>query len=191
MSVVKIRQVGADLLPDLGTLFEGNSVTRGCYCMWFLLSTKEMDAGWGGLNRARFEELVSSSAGEPFGVLAFDDEDQPLGWCAIGPRSRYARVLRSPLMESRDPGEDGDVWMAPCFFVRVGARRAGTTKLLLEAAVAAAAEHGASAVEGFPLAGPGPHKDDRYLGTEGLFAACGFTAIARPSPRRVVMRLPL
>jgi hypothetical protein len=182
--------VGAALLPDLGTLFDGNSTTRGCYCMWFLLSSKEMDTGWGGLNRTRFEELVSGSE-SPFGVLAYDDDGQPLGWCAIGPRSRYARVLRSPLMKSRDPGEDGEVWMVPCFFVRVGARRAGTTKLLLEAAVSAAAENGATAVAGFPLAGPGPHKDDRYLGTEGLFAACGFSAVARPSPRRVVMRKTL
>ena len=183
--------MGAALLPDLGTLFDGNSTTRGCYCMWFLLSSKEMDAGWGGLNRTRFEASVSAASGQPFGVLAYDDDGQPLAWCAIGPRSRYARILRSPLMKSREPSEDGDVWMVPCFFVRVGARRAGTTKLLLEAAVSAAADHGATAVEGFPLAGPGPHKDDRYLGTEGLFAACGFTAIARPSPRRVVMRRPL
>lgn len=182
--------MGASLLPDLGTLFDGNATTRGCYCMWFLLSSKEMDSGWGGLNRSRFEDLVTASDA-PFGVLAYEDDGTPLGWCAIGPRSRYARILRSPLMKTRDPAEDGDVWMVPCFFVRVGARRAGTTKLLLEAAVDAARSQGASAVEGFPLAGPGPHKDDRYLGTEGLFAACGFTAVARPSPRRVVMRLPL
>ena len=31
--------MGAALLPDLGTLFDGNSTTRGCYCMWFLLSS--------------------------------------------------------------------------------------------------------------------------------------------------------
>ncbi|WP_433383159.1 GNAT family N-acetyltransferase [Actinoplanes sp. CA-142083] len=186
---MEIRQVGAGLLPDLGTLFDGNSTTRGCYCMWFLLSSKEMDTGWGGLNRTRFEEAVTASD-EPFGVLAYDSE-KPIGWCAVGPRARYARVLRSPLMKARDAEEDSRVWMVPCFFVRVGARRAGTTKLLLEAAVDAARAQGATAVEGFPLAGPGPHKDDRYLGTEGLFAACGFTAVARPSPRRVVMRLSL
>ena len=187
---MEIRQVGAGLLPDVGALFEGNATTRGCYCMWFLLSSKEMDTGWGGGNRVRFEAAVRAS-GEPFGVLAYDDDGKPLGWAAVGPRSRYARVLRSPLMTGRDPAEDDTVWMVPCFFVRVGARRAGTTQRLLNAAVTAAAEHGASAVEGFPLAGPGPHRDDRYLGTEGLFAACGFHEIARPSPRRVVMRRPL
>ena len=187
---MEIRQVGAGLLPDVGELFGGNSTTRGCYCMWFLLATKEMDAGWGGGNRVRFEAAVRES-GEPFGVLAYDDDGRPLGWAAVGPRSRYARILRSPLMKTRDPAEDDRVWMVPCFFVRVGARRAGVTERLLTAAVSVAGAQGASAVEGFPLAGPGPHRDDRYLGTEGLFAACGFHEVARPSPRRVVMRRAL
>jgi hypothetical protein len=42
---------------------------------------------------------------------------------------------------------------------------------------------------GFRLSGPGPHKSDRYDGTEPLFAACGFTVLHRPSAGRVVMRL--
>ena len=102
---MEIRQVGAGQLPDVGELFDGNSTTRGCYCMWFLLAAKEVDAGWSGGNRVRFETAVRVS-GEPFGVLAHDDDGKPLGWAAVGPRSRYARVLRSPLMKTRDPAED-------------------------------------------------------------------------------------
>jgi GNAT superfamily N-acetyltransferase len=97
-------------------------------------------------------------------------------------------VLRSPILAGRDPAEDDDVWFVPCFFVRTGSRRAGLTQRLLTAAVEVARTHGAAAIEGFPLAGPGPHRDDRYLGTEGLFTACGFAVTARPSPRRVVVR---
>jgi GNAT superfamily N-acetyltransferase len=183
---VEIRAVTAELLPDVDELFGSSATTRGCRCMWFLLSTKEMEGGWGEANRGRFERLVAE-AGEPVGVLAYDG-GRAVGWCAAGPRSRYARALRSPILAARDRAEDGDVWLVPCFFVRTGARRSGVTKRLLDAVVAEAARHGARAVEGFPLAGAGPHRDDRYLGTEGLFAACGFTEVARPSPRRVVMR---
>ena len=61
----------------------------------------------------------------------------------------------------------------------------------LNAAVEQARGHGATAVEGFPLAGDGPHKSDRYLGTEPLFAACGFDIVTRPSARRVAMRRDL
>lgn len=184
---MEIRQVGVGVLGDLRELFEGSSTTRGCYCMWFLLSSKEVRAGWGTGNRDHFESLVAGCA-EPFGVLARDDDGRPVGWCAVGPRSRYSRVLRSPLMTGRDPEDDGGTWFVPCFFVRVGARRAGITRRLLSAAVETARDHGATAIEGFPLAGAGPHRDDRYLGTEPLFAACGFAPVARPSARRVVMR---
>jgi GNAT superfamily N-acetyltransferase len=183
------RAVGADALGDLGELFGSSNITRGCHCMWFLLTSKEAEAGWRGGNRERFEKLTAEET-RPMGVLAYD-EGRPVGWCAVGPRSRYARALRSPILAAREPAEDDDVWLVPCFFVRVGARRAGTTQLLLTAAVEQARRHGATAVEGFPLAGTGPHRDDRYLGTEPLFAACGFHAVARPSGRRVVMRRDL
>jgi GNAT superfamily N-acetyltransferase len=187
---VEVRALTPDSLNDVRDLFGSNSVTRGCWCAWFLLSGRAAREGWGAGNQERFEHLVHAAA-EPAGVLAYES-GQAVGWCATGPRSRYARVLRSPLVAPvRDAAEDDDVWFVPCFFVRVGARRTGLTRQLLEAAVAEAARHGAKAIEGFPLAGPGPHRDDRYLGTEGLFAACGFTEVARPSPRRVVMRRDL
>lgn len=184
---MEIRALTADSLGDVRELFGSSSITRGCWCVWFLLSGRAAQDGWGAANRERFEQLVTDVA-EPAGVLAYD-EGRAVGWCATGPRSRYARVLRSPLVAPvRDEAEDDDVWFVPCFFVRVGARRAGLTRQLLDAAVGEAARHGARAVEGFPLADPGPHRADRYLGTEGLFAACGFTEVARPSPRRVIMR---
>jgi GNAT superfamily N-acetyltransferase len=83
------------------------------------------------------------------------------------------------------------VWLLPCFFVRVGHRRQGVTAALLDAAVAAASEHGATAVEGFPIADGRPVSADAYLGTERRFGECGFACIARPSERRVVMRRDL
>jgi GNAT superfamily N-acetyltransferase len=187
---MEIRAVTAGELGDVQVLFAGNATTRGCYCMWFLRTDKEVMAGWGGGNREAFERMTTG-AGEPVGVLAYDEGGQPVGWCATGPRSRYARALRSPILAGHDPAEDDHVWLVPCFFVRVGSRRAGLTEELLAAAVDLAAQHGAAAIEAFPLAGAGPHKNDRYLGTEPLFAACGFTEVARPSARRVVMRREL
>lgn len=187
---MEIRAVTTAELDGVRELFSSNSVTRGCYCMWFLMSGKEVMGGWGEGNRHAFERMTAE-AGEPVGVLAHDDGGRPVGWCAIGPRSRYARALRSPVLAGHDPAEDDDVWLVPCFFVRVGSRRAGLTEAMLAAAVEVAARHGAAAIEAFPLAGGGPHKSDRYLGTEPLFAACGFTAVARPSERRVVMRREL
>jgi hypothetical protein len=65
-------------------------------------------------------------------------------------------------------------------------------RALLEQAVALAGSHGATAVEGFPLAG-GERRSggDAFVGVEPLFATCGFTVINRPTPRRVLMRRDL
>jgi GNAT superfamily N-acetyltransferase len=82
-------------------------------------------------------------------------------------------------MTHRNSEEDDSVWLVPCFFVRSGHRRTGVTHQLLLAAIEHSRRHGA--IEGFPLSGPGPHKFNRYLGTEPLFPDCGFTVLHRPS----------
>lgn len=185
-----IHPLTPDRHADLAELFCSNSITRGCWCSWFLQSAKEVTAGWGDGNRHRFETLMRD-ADPPAGLIAYH-EGQPVAWCATGPRTRYPRAVRSKIMQHRDQDEDTAVWLVPCFFVRVGFRRQGFSKQLLSAVVEHARDRGATAVEGFPLAGDGKHQaTDRFLGTEPLFAACGFTAIARPSPRRVIMRLDL
>lgn len=183
-----IRPLAPERRADATELFESSAPTRGYWCMWFLMPVKDVQAGWGQVNRDRFADLAEQ---DPAGGLLAYADGQAVGWCATGPRSRYPTAARSRLMKGRDPAEDGQVWFVPCFFVRPGSRRGGITQQLLLAAVDFAAAHGATAVEGFPLAGNGPHNSDRYLGTEPLFAACGFSVIARPSPRRVVMRREL
>ena len=188
---MEIYALDAERCGDLAALFGSNGTTRGCWCMWFLLSYGEVQRGWGDGNRDRFLALAASSE-VPYGVLAYEG-DLPVGWCAVGPRSRYARALRSPILKpTRDPAEDDSVWFVPCFFTRVGHRRKGVSERLLAAAIAEARTHGAAAIEGFPLAGNGPFsRTDLYLGTEPLFAAHGFRPVSRPSVRRVVMRLEL
>jgi GNAT superfamily N-acetyltransferase len=182
--------------------------------MWFLLTSREIQAGWGATNRARFEEYART-AQDPPGLLAYRPAPparnaantadaantantadaaavEPVGWCATGPRARYGRVLRSPLVRDRDPAEDPDVWLVACLFVRRDARRTGVTVQLVEAAVRLARARGATAIEALPLVG-GVRQPaaEAYVGTEAMFAACGFEVRARPSPRRLVMRRDL
>jgi len=179
-------------LGDLAELFETGPTTRGCWCMWFVSSPDEVRAGWrNGGNRRDFEALAAT-AEPPLGLIAYED-GVPVGWLATGPRSRYPRAIgsRTRLMKGRDPTEDDDVWLLPCFFVRVGYRRQGVTAALVAAAVDAAAAHGATAVEGVPIADDYPKDQNDFVGKQRRFAECGFECVARPSPRRVVMRRDL
>jgi GNAT superfamily N-acetyltransferase len=185
-----VRPLTPDRLGDLAELFATNGTCEGCWCTWYLVSSREFSAGYGAVNRERFTALATASP-TPLGVLAYRD-GHPVGWCAVGPRSRYARSLRSPLLARRDRAEDADVWLVTCFFVRRDARRSGVTADLLTAAVDLAAGYGARAVEAVPLvAGRRRAAAEAYMGSEPTFAACGFEVRDRPSPLRVVMRREL
>jgi GNAT superfamily N-acetyltransferase len=187
--VTEIVPVDETVLGDLADLFESNGATRGCWCMAFLIPRSEYYAGRRGGNRARFEELARQGD-SPMGLLAYH-EGRPAAWLAAGPRARYAVATGGrSILKDRDPAEDHDVWLAPCFFVRVGQRRAGLTEQLLTRAVELAAVAGASAIEGWPIAdsyGGG----ESFEGREHVFAKCGFDCVGRPSPRRVIMRRTL
>ncbi|HEX6873777.1 MAG TPA: GNAT family N-acetyltransferase [Micromonosporaceae bacterium] len=190
MTDFTVRPVTVDRLDDLALLFGHSKTTTGCFCMWFVASAKECEAGWGGGNQRAFADLSRAST-EPVGLLAYHD-GEPVGWCAAGPRLRYHRALRSTVLKGRDASEDASVWLVPCFFVRRESRKVGVTRRLLEAAVHLAGEHGAVAVEGFPLAGDQRHSAaSAYLGVEPLFTSCGFRPVARPTTSRVVMRRDL
>jgi GNAT superfamily N-acetyltransferase len=180
--------VTPERLDDLADLFNSNGTTRGCWCMFFIASRADFGAGWRGGNRAAFERLVEADPAPP-GLLAYR-EGTPVGWCAVGPRSRYSRAIgpRAVVLRGRDPAEDDSVWLVPCFFVRVGHRGRGVTRALLDAAADLARSCGAAAIEGFPRRAGQGRSPDGYLGTEELFRTCGFDSIALPTPRRAVMR---
>ncbi len=188
--MVEIRPVDAGRHDAVAELFTANNTVKGCGCMYFVLPHKEFSAGWhSGTNRSRL--LTDIAQSPPIGLVAYSG-GRAIGWCAAGPRERYARALRSPLLKGREPAEDGSVWFLPCLFVRAGERRKGVAADLLAAAVGVAREHGAAAIEGFPYAGGEKRATgEAYIGTEAMFAAAGFEVCARPSPKRVVMRATL
>jgi GNAT superfamily N-acetyltransferase len=183
---LEIRPFRPELADDLAELFATDASANACWCMWFVTSVKDFHAAGPEGNRAGFEALARASD-EPMGLLAYRG-GRPVGWCAVGPKERFARAVRTPTLRGH-AGAPGPTWFVPCFFVRAEARRTGVTRQLLASAVAMAAEHGAELVEGFPAAGARPASGgDRQVGSEGVFAAQGFEPVHRPSAKRVVMR---
>ena len=162
--------------------------------MWWRVAAKDWSAGAGSAahdpdrgNKAAFERVVAG--GEPTGLLAYAGTD-PIGWCAVAPRSAYPRLLRSRTIGTLDPDEPG-IWAVTCFFIHRTQRRAGVGHALLAAAVEFAAEGGARAVEGYPVdTGAGRRASgDLFTGTVAQFARAGFTPVGGASGgKRVVMR---
>ena len=188
----EVHRVSTDRLPDVARLFDTHGATRGCWCQAFTVSRGEYSKGWwDGGNRTRFEE-AAAWPGPPIGLLAYRD-DEPVGWCAVGPRDRYKAAIgsRAKIMRNRDPSEDDRVFFVTCLFVRVGYRGSGVTSDLLRSAIDLAREFGAPAIEGWPRSGSNGQQSDLYYGRESLFASFGFSVVDRPSAHRAVMRLEL
>jgi len=127
------------------------------------------------------------------GVLAYDDET-PVGWAAVAPRAdtSFARHRKIPQVD------DLPVWSLWCIRVRPGHRKQGISHALIDGAVAFAREHGAPAVEAYPL-DSGDAKVDLTMAYPGIrknFERAGFTKAADTTSvlaghPRILMRLDL
>lgn len=176
----------------LATLFESRRSTRHCWCMAFCSTRRQFSTGWfGGGNARRFAELAADSA-SPMGILAFR-VGEVVGWCACGPRSRYAVAgnPRTELVRDRERAERGTVWFVPCFIVKAEYRGQGLTHALARAAVDLAREEGAVAIEGWPISDAVGPSGDAFVGRQQVFDDLGFKRVARPDTDRVIMRLEL
>jgi GNAT superfamily N-acetyltransferase len=169
---------------DLERFSAAYGTFRWCSCQrWRLRSTPFREGG----KQGRVAALAAQvAAGEPVGVLAYEDHDggDPVGWCSIAPRESYAAVLASRVIPPL-PGER--VWSVVCFFIAPRARRRGLRPELLEAACGYAAQAGAAVIEAYPSP---DGKAYRYMGTRELYRAAGFDEVPVPAGSRPVMRRP-
>lgn len=193
ISVVPANEASWD---ELQAVFGTRGDPSRCQCQWF----KARDKDWRSIPvEVRSERLrEQTGCGDPeaptsSGLVAYL-AGEPVGWCAVEPRTAYQRLLRMRVPwtdRSEDKNEDG-VWAVTCFVTRAGFRRRGVSRALARAAVDFARGHGARAVEGYPMIiQPGQEITwgELYVGSRSIFADAGFAEVSRPTPRRVVMRV--
>ncbi len=181
----RTEDLNPSLWPAVETLFGGNGACGGCWCQaWRIQKGERWGDVKGDLAKERLRRGIET--GTALGVLAFDG-DAPIGWCTYGPRSSFPRLERARTLRCDDAAE---VWSVPCFFVLRAYRRRGVATALLDHALRAMAERGATIAEGYPSV---PNKDGSYIaafswtGTTSLFEKAGFAVVgnAEGSKRRV------
>ena len=151
--------------------------------MWWRLARARYEAGRGERNRRALRRLVGS--GTSPGILAYAGKE-PVGWCAVEPRSAYPRLARSRTLK---PVDGAPVWSITCFFVARRWRRKGVTRSLALAAVAHARKRGARLVEAYPVDPRGDLADAFvYTGLASTFLRAGFREVARRSATRPIVR---
>jgi GNAT superfamily N-acetyltransferase len=183
---------------DLQTVFGTRGDAPRCQCQRFKLAPKEAFLKFPAEERARrLREQTHSGhpeADTTTGLVAYLD-GEPVGWCAVEPRTAYTgllRVYRVPWEGRTEDKTDDTVWAVTCIFVRAGFRARGISYDLARAAVDFARERGARAIEGYPMiTEPGQQITwgEILVGTRSVFEAAGFAEVSHPTPRRVVMRI--
>lgn len=180
--------VTPERFSDFADVVNPNRRDNHCWCLSHRCTAGEIAE----LGETREEAMRALTAAEPQGVVTYRD-DEPVGWCSIGPRSHNTRLTRSKLIR---PVDDLDVWSIICVVVRGGRRRQGVTAVMLEGAVAYARARGAPAVEAYPVDPPGRMDlTMAFVGTKSMFDRAGFEvvgttdAVASQMPRLVMRRM--
>jgi GNAT superfamily N-acetyltransferase len=178
-TTIRVEPATPDRWADLATLFEGDG-PRGCWCQYWRQSSSPYRAGGPGSGERNLRGQVEAGPPAP-GLIAYHN-DKPAGWIGLGPRRSMERLVRSRTIPTID---DGPVWAIVCFKVQVGHRRKGVARALLAAAVDYAAEHGAPAIEAYPIDPEGKRLDVAfsYVGFTGMFEAAGFERVMETEAR--------
>ena len=176
-----------DRWQDFESLFGVKGAYGGCWCMFWRLPSAEFKRHGGEENKGAMHELVHAGV-EP-GLLAYDDQ-QPVGWIALGPRESFPRLASSRVLKAVD---DQPVWSIVCFFVAKPFRRKHITAGLIQAGLDYARQHGAKIVEAYPI---DPKTENypsvyAYTGWASVFRSIGFVEILRRSDTRPIMRYKL
>ena len=176
----------ADRWDDVRSLFGPNGAYSNCWCTWWILTGPQFDRATPEERRSVLEALCAE--GSAPGILAYE-EDRPVGWVAVGPRERYARMM-SPRARVNGPLDFADPgWVVNCFYIPTRERGHGIASGLLGEAVGFAFDRGANYVTGHPIdveEGAGPGAAGLFVGTLSMFLRAGFVEVERRGGRPVV-----
>lgn len=192
ISIVPANEAGWE---DLQAIFGTRGQASRCQCQRYKLRPRESFRSFPAEERAH-RLLQQTDCGHPeadatAGLVAYLD-GEPVGWCAVEPRTAYEGLVRNnrvPWLDRDEDKADDSVWAVTCLFTRAGFRNRGVSRALAREAVDFARERGARAIEGYPMTTKDVIIEELHVGTEGVFADAGFAEVSRPTPRRVVMRI--
>jgi GNAT superfamily N-acetyltransferase len=194
---VQVQPATADRWSDVVAVFGRRGEDPSwCWCQLFLRPklAKPLPSQVPPDNRGALHDEITHAVVPP-GLIAYAD-GRPVGWTRVGPRHAFPGLRGNRALAKVLSGDDARAWWVTCFAVDGQYRRSGIGGALLQAAVAFARDHGATAVEGHPvdaasLTAARVAGSALYTGTMAMFTAAGFVEVGRTYPTRPVMRLSL
>ena len=184
METLSFKPLTSKNWKDFELLFGARGACGGCWCMHWRLSRSEFEQQKGEQNRKAMKKLVDSD--DITGIIAYYKK-QPVGWCAVGPRSAYKFLAGSRILK---PVDEKPVWSITCLFISRSFRRKGVSVELLKTAVSFVRDRGGAIVEGYPIEPRNDRMPDVFMwtGLASAFRHAGFTEVTRRSETRPIMR---
>jgi GNAT superfamily N-acetyltransferase len=182
---------------DLRAIFGDRGYAAYCQCQKFKMRNwAEWNSTpvWERMQRLQDQTHCGDSAARTTSGLVAYLDGEPVGWCAVQPRTAYIRLPPQRVAfkaRGEDPADES-VWAVTCFATRAGFRRRGISRALARATVDFARRRGARALEAYPMiTEPGQEITwgESHVGTRSIFADAGFQEVSHPTLRRVVMRI--
>ena len=174
---VTLQALDVHRLDDFAALFHAGG--SGCFCA----SWRAMDGTWNARCRDPSRPNLAITrrnveAGLHIGFLAYENH-KVVGWVAAGPKTSFP-TLRSERLGARLSPFRDEVWAIGCLAVgEHGANLIEVAPRIVSAAIAAAREARAVAIESYPTR---PYDVARaYRGSEDLFSALGFEVVGHES----------
>lgn len=179
-------------------VFGARGPAARCWCQRYKLARGE---AFGSCSREDLADRLRDQTGAgrsrsapSSGLVAYAD-GEPVGWCAIEPRTAYRGLVRNAGMAAwagrEEDRTDPGVWAITCVLVRAGHRRRGVSRALVRAAVEHARDAGARVLEGYPLTTGSVIGEELHPGVLNTFLDAGFLEVHRPSGRRAVVTITL
>lgn len=193
MAEIVISPATADRFDDAEHALTGGGDGRTCQCQWWMMPNAQFERLSTDERTALLRDELEHDAVPPALIAYVDGE--AAGWVRVGPRTAQVRLARTRAVTSTTqlPLDDPDVWAVTCFVVRREHRGAGLSERLLDAAIAFARDHGARAIEAYPV-DPTVRKrssNELFHGVVSAFESAGFREVGRPRPDRAVVVLEL
>ena len=149
-----------------------------CLCQYWRMSSGDYSRSSKASRLAALRAQMDETP--PPGMVAYLD-GEPVGWLGFGVRQRVERLVRSRTIPAVD---DLPVWAVYCFMVRVGFRRQGVARGLLDGLIGYARTQGAPALEAYPVDTEGAriHGTAAYVGVASMFEEAGFRRVLQTAP---------
>ncbi|MGN6605665.1 MAG: GNAT family N-acetyltransferase [Jatrophihabitans sp.] len=183
---ITVRPVDESSFADVQAVFGDRGQAARCQCQgyrlnWYAQRSDDVEGR---------REMLRDQVAEGLGLIAHLD-GEPVGWCAMAPRTDYAYLRQTTWKGRSEDRSDDSIWAVTCFVTRPGYRRQGVSTALAAATPGHARDRGARAVEAYPMR-PAPGKEvtwgELHVGALSAFLAAGYRIVHEPSLRRAVVR---